>query len=50
MALGYELIMVGYGIHYPVRHGQVENWVSLPTFAPTVPQLTYVGLHGTLLV
>jgi hypothetical protein len=18
----------GYGIHYPIRHGQVENWVS----------------------
>ena len=18
----------GYGIHYPVRHGQVENWVG----------------------
>lgn len=18
----------GYGIHYPVRHGQVENWVN----------------------
>lgn len=20
---------LGYGIHYPVRHGQVENWVRL---------------------
>lgn len=18
---------IGYGIHYPIRHGQVENWV-----------------------
>ena len=22
-----ELTALGYGIHYPVRHGQVENWV-----------------------
>lgn len=22
-----KLTRVGYGIHYPVRHGQVENWV-----------------------
>ena len=22
------LIFLGYGIHYPIRHGQVENWVN----------------------
>lgn len=21
------LMNVGYGIHYPIRHGQIENWV-----------------------
>ena len=28
-AHGSGLTAVGYGIHYPVRHGQVENWVCL---------------------
>lgn len=27
MVFASELTTVGYGIHYPVRHGQVENWV-----------------------
>ena len=31
-AHGSGLTTVGYGIHYPVRHGQVENWVCLPDF------------------
>ena len=30
MEFGSGLMNVGYGIHYPVRHGQVENWVGLP--------------------
>ena len=25
----YANVVLGYGIHYPVRHGQVENWVCL---------------------
>ena len=29
MIISSVLITVGYGIHYPVRHGQVENWVFL---------------------
>ena len=23
-----SLTGVGYGIHYPIRHGQIENWVG----------------------
>lgn len=22
------LMVLGYGLHYPIRHGQIENWVS----------------------
>jgi actin-related protein len=21
----------GYGIHYPIRHGQIDNWVGVTT-------------------
>lgn len=40
----------GYGIHYPVRHGQVENWVyPKPTYMAE-DKLTFPGPHGTFLV
>lgn len=27
-----ETVTIGYGLHYPIRHGQIENWVSTDRF------------------
>jgi len=41
----------GYGLHYPIRHGQIENWVRKDMeSSPRNRMLTYVGPNGTLLV
>jgi len=40
----------GYGIHYPIRHGQVENWVSLDDLIQELIKLTFAGSYGKILV
>lgn len=41
----------GYGIHYPVRHGQVENWVGSPCSTSWYEKkLIEPGSYGTFLV
>lgn len=44
----------GYGIHYPIRHGQIENWVwralvdhLAATFADEVNRITWSGSGRT---
>lgn len=42
----------GYGLHYPIRHGQIENWVRIKNFyvAASSRLLICVGPNGALLV
>ena len=40
---------LGYGIHYPIRHGQIENWVRLHDYMEGT-ELICTGSHGEILV
>jgi hypothetical protein len=40
----------GYGIHYPIRHGQVENWVIFEQALVEASKLMHAGPYGKILV
>jgi hypothetical protein len=40
----------GYGIHYPIRHGQVENWVKFHELLVETYKLICAGSYGEILV
>jgi hypothetical protein len=40
----------GYGINYPIRHGQIDNWVWQFGSLATCSILMRAGSYGTLLV
>lgn len=40
----------GYGIHYPIRHGQVENWVNFYDCLVEAHKLMCAGSYGEILV
>jgi hypothetical protein len=37
----------GYGLHYPIRHGQIENWVGMSRVQKRADE---AGSHGAVLV
>lgn len=45
----WGLTYPGYGLHYPIRHGQIENWVGSKDNCEE-QWLTRAGSHGTFLV
>jgi hypothetical protein len=40
----------GYGIHYPIRHGQIDNWVGFDQGQILETCSQQAGSHGALLV
>jgi len=43
-------MVLGYGIHYPIRHGQVENWVRGFESSLADRRLMQAGSYGEILV